>query len=230
MRLILHYFKTCILKGRGVHYERYRLLRTRKDEVMDLVLGQIKLEDLDQERLEVRKSVEKKSTTKKPVEKKSVSAAKTEIKAAEATEETTAVTEEPEVVEAVVEEPKVEEPAAEKETKTTRTRKTTAKKEEKEPKAKTTSKAPATKKEEKEAEPKTRAKSVAKAPATEKVVLQVGGREDLVMGNLIDRVKAAYVAEGHKADSIKSIEVYVKIHENMAYYVIDGYASGISLY
>ncbi len=53
---------------------------------------------------------------------------------------------------------------------------------------------------------------------------------DLVMSSLIDRVKAAYAAEGHKADAIKNIEVYIKIEENMAYYVIDGYASGISLY
>ena len=51
----------------------------------------------------------------------------------------------------------------------------------------------------------------------------------VIMNNLIDRVKAAYVAEGHKADTIKNIEVYIKVDENMAYYVIDGYASGISL-
>ncbi len=65
---------------------------------------------------------------------------------------------------------------------------------------------------------------------SEKVVLQVGGRDDLLMSSLIDRVKAAYVAEGNKADNIKNIEVYIKLNENMAYYVIDGYASGISLY
>ena len=53
---------------------------------------------------------------------------------------------------------------------------------------------------------------------------------DLAMSDLIDRVKAAYAAEGHRADAIKNIEVYIKIEENMAYYVIDGYASGISLY
>ena len=75
----------------------------------------------------------------------------------------------------------------------------------------------------------TKAKTAAKA-ASEKIVLQMGGREDVIMNSLIDRVKAAYVAEGHKADSIKNIEVYIKVDENMAYYVIDGYASGISLY
>ncbi|MDE7184994.1 MAG: hypothetical protein K2O40_11105, partial [Lachnospiraceae bacterium] len=93
-----------------------------------------------------------------------------------------------------------------------------AKKEEKETKT-------AAKKEEKE----TKTKAAAKTAPTEKVVLQMSGR-DLVMGNLIERVKAAYAAEGHKADTIKNIEVYIKIEENMAYYVIDGYASGISLY
>ena len=175
-------------------------------EPRNMILGQIKLEDLEQERLEVRKSVEKKSTAKKQVEKKSVSAAKTasdtkaEVKAAEVTEG--------------AEEPKAEIQAAEEPA--------AAKQEEKEtePKAKTT-RTRAAKKED--------TKTAAKA-ASEKIVLQMGGREDVIMNSLIDRVKAAYVAEGHKADSIKNIEVYIKVDENMAYYVIDGYASGISLY
>ena len=192
-------------------------------EPRNLVLGQIKLEDLEQERLEVRKSVEKKSTAKKQVEKKSVSAAKTasdtkaEVKAAEVTEGA----EEPKAAIQAAEEPaaaKQEEKETEPKAKTTRTR--AAKKED----TKT-----AVKKEEKAAEPKTKAKTAAKA-ASEKIVLQMGGREDVIMNSLIDRVKAAYVAEGHKADSIKNIEVYIKVDENMAYYVIDGYASGISLY
>ena len=126
------------------------------------------------------------------------------------------------------EEPKTEEPAAvqeekpaEPKAKATRTR--AARKEDTKAAAKA-----AAKKEEKTAEPKTRSRASAKA-ATEKVVLQIGGREDVIMNNLIDRVKAAYVAEGHKADTIKNIEVYIKVDENMAYYVIDGYASGISL-
>lgn len=173
-----------------------------KADSKNIVLGQIKLEDLEQERLEVRKAVEKKTTTKKPVEKKTVSAVKaaaTEIKAAEVkAEETKAAevkTEEPKVAEAKAEEPKKETKAtAKKETKTT---------------AKKETKAVAT---------------------TTTVTLQVNGRADLTMDSLIDRVKAAYVAEGHKADSIKNIEVYIKLSENMAYYVIDGYASGISLY
>lgn len=66
--------------------------------------------------------------------------------------------------------------------------------------------------------------------ASEKVVLQINGRSDLVMEELVERVKAAYVEEGNKAASIKNVEIYIKLDENMAYYVIDGYASGISLY
>ncbi|MBQ2116894.1 MAG: hypothetical protein II193_09950 [Lachnospiraceae bacterium] len=65
---------------------------------------------------------------------------------------------------------------------------------------------------------------------SEKVVLQIQGRPDMNMNELVDRVKAAYVAEGHSADSIENVEVYIKLSENMAYYVIDGYASGISLF
>lgn len=192
-------------------------------EPRNMILGQIKLEDLEQERSEVRKTVEKKTTPKKTTEKKSVSAAKTETKATEVTTEetknevTTEAAETP--VEETAVETKTEEPAAKKaETKTTRTRTTAAKKDEKE--TKTTAK-----KDEKE----TKTKSTAKAPTVEKVVLQMSGR-DLAMSNLIDRVKSAYVAEGHKADAIKNIEVYIKIEENMAYYVIDEYASGIRLF
>lgn len=172
----------------------------------NIVLGQIKLEDLEQERLEVRKAVEKKTTTKKPVEKKAVSAVKaaeTEIKAAEVKAEETKATE-AKTVEVKAEEAKAVEVKAEEPKKET---KATVKKETK----------PAAKKETKA------------APAT-KLTLQVNGRADLTMDSLVDRVKAAYVAEGHKADLIKNIEVYIKLSENMAYYVIDGYASGISLY
>lgn len=71
---------------------------------------------------------------------------------------------------------------------------------------------------------------VDKKEATEKIVLQANGREDIEMSSIIDRVKAAYVAEGHQIENIENIEVYIKLNENMVYYVIDGYASGISLY
>ena len=72
--------------------------------------------------------------------------------------------------------------------------------------------------------------AVEKKQTTEKIVLQANGREDIEMSSIIDRVKAAYVAEGHQIENIENIEVYIKLNENMVYYVIDGYASGISLY
>ena len=75
-----------------------------------------------------------------------------------------------------------------------------------------------------------KAAKAVKEPVSEKIVLQVGGRADLSMEGLVEKVKAAYVAEGHKAEGIKNIEVYIKLDENMAYYVIDGYASGVVLY
>ena len=80
----------------------------------------------------------------------------------------------------------------------------------------------------KETEPK--AAKTTKAAASQKIVLQLGGKGDLSMEDIINRVKDAYAAEGHSAASVKNIEVYIKPEENMAYYVIDGYASGISLY
>jgi hypothetical protein len=111
------------------------------------------------------------------------------------------------VAEVKSEEPKAETSEAKKEPKASRA---TAKKE----------------KEVKEEKPAT----TRRAKSSEVITLQVDGRDDLSMNTLVDRVKAAYVAEGHKASSIKNVEVYVKISENMAYYVIDGYASGISLF
>lgn len=64
----------------------------------------------------------------------------------------------------------------------------------------------------------------------EEVFVQYGDQE-VFTANVVDRVKAAYVAEGHAADSIEKIRVYIKPLENMVYYVVnDDYASGISLF
>jgi hypothetical protein len=124
-----------------------------------------------------------------------------------------------EVATEAVPEVKVEEPKAE-----TKTETKAAKKEPKAPRAARGTKTAA--KKEKEEKPAT----TRRAKSSEVITLQVDGRDDLSMNTLVDRVKAAYVAEGHKASSIKNVEVYVKLSENMAYYVIDGYASGISLF
>lgn len=163
----------------------------------------------------MRKKVEKNTAAKKTVEKKAVSAVKaaepavqveekTEVKAEEAAAEA-----KPEV-KAAESEVKAEEKAVEKKTAkpaaAKKTTKTAAKKETAEKPAKTT-----------------------KASASQKIILQMSGREDISMENVIERVKKAYVDEGHSAASIKNVEVYIKPEEGMAYYVIDGYASGISL-
>lgn len=139
---------------------------------------------------------------------KKTEAKKTETK--KTTKAVEAVKEDVKVVEAVSDNKEVEEKVAEEKPATkAKATKTTA--------AKTT---------------KTTATTATKAAkkASEKVVLQINGRYDLVMEDLVERVKAAYVEEGNKATSIKNVEIYIKLDENMAYYVIDGYASGISLY
>lgn len=69
-----------------------------------------------------------------------------------------------------------------------------------------------------------------KAEVVEEVYVQYANQE-VPTSVLVEKVKAAYVAEGHKADMIKKIRVYIKPEENMLYYVVnDDYASGISLF
>lgn len=164
----------------------------------------------------MRKKVEKNTAAKKAVEKKAVSAVKPvepEVKVEEKAEVKTASEAKPEASKAeVVSEVKAEEKpeanvVAKKTVKTVAEKKTT----------KATAK--------KEVAPKT----TKAAAASQKIVLQMSGRDDLSMENIIERVKKAYADEGHSATSIKNIEVYIKPEEGMAYYVIDGYASGISL-
>ena len=166
----------------------------------------------------MRKKVEKNTAAKRAVEKKAVSAVKpaeTEVKEvkAEAAPEAVAA----ETVSAVKAEEKPEVKAAEAEVQA-----------EAKPAPKAAAKKTTKTAAKKETEPK--AAKTTKAAASQKIVLQLGGKGDLSMEDIINRVKDAYAAEGHSAASVKNIEVYIKPEENMAYYVIDGYASGISLY
>ena len=39
--------------------------------------------------------------------------------------------------------------------------------------------------------------------------------------SIVDKVKAAFVASGHRASSIKSLQIYIKPEEYKAYYVIN---------
>ena len=70
-------------------------------------------------------------------------------------------------------------------------------------------------------EKKAPAKKAAAKKATEvEVFIQFAGNQ-VVQKDVEDRIKAAFVAEGHKESAIKSIKIYVKPEENAAYYVIN---------
>ena len=92
-------------------------------------------------------------------------------------------------------------------------------------------KAPAKKAAEKKevAEKKAPAKKapVKKAAAkTETVITLEFGDYSAIMATVEEKVKAQYVAEGHKASSIKTLNIYVKPFENSAYYVVNGDVTG----
>ena len=157
------------------------------------------------------KKVEKNTAAKKTVEKKAVAAVKPVETAAQESEVK---------AEVKVEEPAKEAPAeakpvavAKKPAKAVAAKKTAAKT--------TTAK--------KETAPKAAKTTKTAKAVSQKIVLQVEGKE-LDMESIANRVKEAYVAEGHSASSIKDVAIYIKPSENMVYYVIDDYASGISLY
>ena len=66
------------------------------------------------------------------------------------------------------------------------------------------------------------------APAEEKmeeIVIQYGAME-WKGAELLEKAKAAYAAEGHRASSIKSLNLYVKPEEMKAYYVINEKTTG----
>ena len=70
-------------------------------------------------------------------------------------------------------------------------------------------------------------KRVQKAAPSRKedVILQFGGQE-WNTAELLEQAKTAYVAEGHRMSSIKTIRLYVKPEEQKAYYVINDKATG----
>lgn len=77
---------------------------------------------------------------------------------------------------------------------------------------------------------KEKAPAAKKTAVNEEIYVQFGNNEVLTK-DIVEKVKKAYVAEGHKADSIQDVRVYVKPEENMVYYVVNNdYASGISLF
>lgn len=64
-----------------------------------------------------------------------------------------------------------------------------------------------------------------KAGKKEEVFVQFAG-EEFVAEEVMDKAKAAYVAEGHRASAIKSVRLYIKPEERKAYYVINEKAAG----
>ena len=77
---------------------------------------------------------------------------------------------------------------------------------------------------EKKVEKKAAAKPAA-AQKVEEVVIQFGGSEWTV-AQLKQAAQDAYVAEGHRASTIKKLTVYVKPEERTAYYVINDKITG----
>lgn len=183
-----------------------------------------------QERLKVSRKSENK--TKRQSQRGATKAASKNVEAVKAAETNTDATPEVKAEEVKTEEPKEEAATVEVKTEEAAPKTTRAKKEPKAPRKPRTTKADKAAKEAKAATTEEKPKRTytrRNTQASQSVTLQFDGR-DVSLNNLIDRVKAAYVAEGHKETSIKNVEVYVKPSENMAYYVIDGYASGINLY
>lgn len=82
-------------------------------------------------------------------------------------------------------------------------------------------KAPAKKEPAKKATPA----KAAKAEIKTALYVQFAGNE-VTEADIIDKVKAAYVAEGHKESAIKEINLYVKPEEYAVYYVINDKAIG----
>ena len=66
-------------------------------------------------------------------------------------------------------------------------------------------------------------KAAAKA---ETVITLEFGDYTAIMASVEEKVKAQFVAEGHKASSIKTLNIYVKPFENSAYYVVNGDVTG----
>lgn len=64
-----------------------------------------------------------------------------------------------------------------------------------------------------------------KVEKKDEVFVQFAG-EEYSVDEVMDKAKAAYVAEGHRAAAIKSVRLYIKPEERKAYYVINEKAAG----
>lgn len=68
-------------------------------------------------------------------------------------------------------------------------------------------------------------KAVKSVEKVEEVYVQFAGQE-LLTQEVLEKAKQAYISEGHRASSIKSIRLYIKPEEHMAYYVINEKIAG----
>ncbi len=64
-----------------------------------------------------------------------------------------------------------------------------------------------------------------KEAASQNVYIQFAGKE-FRLEDIAEQAKNAWVAEGHRASSLKSLDVYVKPEDSAAYYVVNGKAAG----
>lgn len=67
---------------------------------------------------------------------------------------------------------------------------------------------------------KTTTKKAVKEEMKPEVFIQYQGKE-AVVEEAIEKAKAEFVADGHRASSIKSLQIYLKPEEYAAYYVIN---------
>ena len=59
----------------------------------------------------------------------------------------------------------------------------------------------------------------------DEVYVQFAG-EEFAVQDVMEKAKAAYVEEGHRASAIKSVRLYIKPEERRAYYVINEKSAG----
>lgn len=68
-------------------------------------------------------------------------------------------------------------------------------------------------------------KPAKKEVSSPEIFIQYGPGESSV-GAVVERIKAEYVEQGHRASSIKSLKVYLKPEDRSAYYVINDKVAG----
>ena len=73
---------------------------------------------------------------------------------------------------------------------------------------------------------KAAAKTTAKKEAVKSQYIVQYQNNEVELEKIEERVKAQFVSEGHKAGTIKKINVYIKPEEYSAYYVINDKFSG----